>query len=67
MIIHRHFSKPSISIDEQILLLQSRGIQIIDKELAAHYLKYIGYYRLSGYVNYFKIAENRYHEGTTFE
>lgn len=67
MIINRHFSKPSISVDEQILLLQSRGIQIIDKELAAHYLKYIGYYRLSGYANYFKIAENRYHEGTTFE
>lgn len=65
--MNRHFSKPSISIDDQISLLQSRGIQIIDKELAAHYLKYIGYYRLSGYANYFKTEGDKYREGTTFE
>lgn len=37
------------SIDEQIEILQERGLTITDREMAEHCLKRIGYYRLSGY------------------
>lgn len=45
----QHFDKPALTIPEQITNLENRGIQVRDKELAIHYLKFIGYYRLSGY------------------
>lgn len=43
------FAKPTLSIQEHLDLWRSRGLAIPDLEKAAHYLKYIGYYRLSGY------------------
>ena len=43
------FDKPALSIAEQLDLLRVRGLAVPDLEKAAHYLKYIGYYRLSGY------------------
>lgn len=41
--------KPWKSIDEQVEILRSRGLQIDDGERAKRYLKRLGYYRLSGY------------------
>jgi abortive infection bacteriophage resistance protein len=43
------FTKPALSIPQQIALLQQRGLTIEDPKEAAHYLSFIGYYRLSGY------------------
>lgn len=43
------FEKPPLSIPEHLDLLRVRGLAIPDLEKAAHYLKFIGYYRLSGY------------------
>jgi abortive infection bacteriophage resistance protein len=43
------FEKPAISIPEQIALMQKRGLKIEDEAEATHYLKFVGYYRLSGY------------------
>jgi abortive infection bacteriophage resistance protein len=43
------FSKPALSVAAQIGLLKKRGLQITDENEAAHYLSFIGYYRLSGY------------------
>ncbi len=43
------FEKPAISIPDQIALMKSRGLRIDDEGEAAHYLKFVGYYRLSGY------------------
>ena len=43
------FAKPALSIQEQLDLLRLRGLAIPDLAKAAHYLTYIGYYRLSGY------------------
>ena len=43
------FAKPALSIHEHLDLLRSRGLAIPDLERAAHFLKFIGYYRLSGY------------------
>ena len=67
MTIKKKFNKPPLSIQDQIDLMRSRGIIIDNKELATHYLEFIGYYRLSGYTHYFKTKEDRYRQGTTFE
>ena len=40
--------KPGTSIQDQILLLRSRGMQISDSE-AQQWLQFVSYYRLSGY------------------
>jgi len=45
----KHFSKPTLSLDAQVDLLQQRGLHIPDKARAKHYLQYISYYRLSIY------------------
>lgn len=41
--------KPWKSIDEQLEILQSRGLQIDNPDRARKYLGRLGYYRLSGY------------------
>lgn len=43
------FTKPALSIQQHVELLRSRGLRIDDEKEAEHYLKFIGYYRLSGY------------------
>jgi abortive infection bacteriophage resistance protein len=43
------YSKPPLSLDQQVDLLQSRGLAIPDRNEAVHHLKNTGYYRLSGY------------------
>jgi abortive infection bacteriophage resistance protein len=47
------YSKPPLAVPDQINLLKSRGLQIPeppDEGKMGHYLRYIGYYRLSGYM-----------------
>ncbi|UKA49261.1 Abi family protein [Arthrobacter sp. FW305-123] len=43
------YTKPFLSVDEQIDRLQERGLEIESRHEAAHHLRRIGYYRLSGY------------------
>lgn len=43
------FTKPSLSIAEQIALLERRGMKIPDRSRAEHYLQHISYYRLRAY------------------
>jgi abortive infection bacteriophage resistance protein len=43
------YSKPYLSVDEQLALLESRGMIVPDKAKAKEYLARIGYYRLSAY------------------
>ncbi|MDO4709435.1 MAG: Abi family protein [Pseudomonadota bacterium] len=43
------YSKPWLSVAEQLELLEKRGMAVADKTRAQDYLKRIGYYRLSGY------------------
>ena len=43
------FTKPPLSIDQQISLLQQRGMAIPNLVRATHYLKHINYYRLRAY------------------
>lgn len=43
------YTKPFLTIDQQIELIISRGLAVNDKALAEDCLRNIGYYRLSGY------------------
>jgi abortive infection bacteriophage resistance protein len=43
------FAKPSLTISDQIKLLQRRGMTIPDHAAAEHYLRHISYYRLRAY------------------
>ncbi|MFX1759395.1 Abi family protein [Rhodococcus sp. As11] len=65
--------KPFLSISEQVDLMQSRGMQIPDREAAERWLHAVGYYRMSGYWHPFwnrndsgELLEE-YVEGTTFD
>ncbi len=44
-----NYSKPSLSILQQIALLKQRGLAFKDEQKAAHYLSNISYYRLRAY------------------
>jgi len=48
------YSKPSLSIENQINLIKSRGLVFEDKNKAARHLSNISYYRLSAYMIPFK-------------
>ncbi len=66
----KQYAKLALSIDEQINLLESRGLIIKDHRRARHYLKFIGYYRLSGYFRFFSLPNDTLHNfkpGTTFD
>jgi len=45
-----HFNKTYKNPDELVKLLQSRGLNIMDKNRAERYIESIGYYRLSAYM-----------------
>ena len=43
------FAKPALDISAQIALLEARGLAVPDHARAAHFLRYISYYRLRTY------------------
>jgi len=43
------FIKPPLDIDEQIKLLQKRGLILKDRDFAHHFLQFVSYYRFSQY------------------
>jgi abortive infection bacteriophage resistance protein len=43
------YSKQAITVEQQILRLKERGLEIGDEAMAAHYLSHVSYYRLAGY------------------
>ncbi|RAJ75152.1 abortive infection bacteriophage resistance protein [Chitinophaga dinghuensis] len=43
------YNKPALSIQQQIILLQQRGVIFSDQSEAIHFLENVGYYRLAGY------------------
>ena len=64
------FTKPPLNIDEQIELLESRGLVINDKNFAKQKLCNINYYRLSAYMLPFQKPHNPSHQfldNITFE
>ena len=67
MSIRKTYNKPALSLNQQIELLISRGLVIPDKEKAEHHLKFIGYYRLSGYMAPFYASKNSFKPEANFE
>ncbi|MDQ7059262.1 MAG: Abi family protein [Ghiorsea sp.] len=64
------YTKPALTISQQIDLLTSRGLAVPDKARAEHYLKYISYYRLSIYARSLQLDGSSAHDfqvGTTFD
>ncbi len=63
------YSKPALTFDDQIALLQSRGMDIADVEAARRVLIAVSYYRLSAYAYPFRQHDDRnsFQPGTTFE
>ena len=64
------FDKTYHSPQELIYLLESRGLSVENKPKSEHYLKYIGYYRLSAYM--YPLLEmpkenHIYKQGSSFE
>ncbi|OLZ10361.1 Abi family protein [Sulfobacillus thermosulfidooxidans] len=57
-------AKPATTIDQQVTLLKSRGLIIVDEVDAKAILQRISYYRLSGYLVEFKRSDNTYIPGT---
>ncbi|MCU0432064.1 MAG: Abi family protein [Bacteroidia bacterium] len=56
------FSKPPLPVNDQLLLLQSRGLIIPDTAKAQKYLSNISYYRLSAYSIAFQNPASASHE-----
>jgi len=61
------YSKPPLTIDEQIELLVSRGLDVPNKEKAKNFLKSVNYYRFSGYCLPFERTRHDFVERVKFE
>jgi abortive infection bacteriophage resistance protein len=61
------YPKPPLSFEEQLLLLEERGLAIGDRNAAAHALARISYYRLSAYWHPFKNADDSFEPGASFD
>ncbi|WP_036489636.1 Abi family protein [Myxosarcina sp. GI1] len=63
------FNKPHLTIEQQLALLEKRGLIVSDRERAKYYLGHLNYYRLSGYWYPFKQSPtiNEFRPNTFFE
>lgn len=60
-----------LSYEEQVVLLQDRGMTVTDTESAVQFLSRVNYYRLSGYFRYWQIdptaGNNQFIQGSSFD
>lgn len=61
------YQKPWLSLQDQIALLQSRGMEIADAQAAIEFLQHINYYRFSLFCKAFESSRHQFAEGVTFE
>jgi abortive infection bacteriophage resistance protein len=63
------FAKPALGLEEQAILLASRGLVFENWAESFDHLEHIGYYRFTGYLHPFKIGGGAeyFQTGTTFE
>lgn len=63
--------KPSLSWDEQVALMLSRGLVVNNVSACARFLAATNYYRFSGYARYFQkaphLGDNDFRRGATFD
>ena len=55
------YQQPPLTIDQQFQVFIRRGLVIKNPHRVRHYLRFIGYYRLSGYFRSFQIPGNPDH------
>lgn len=60
------YPKPAITFEEQLDILQQRGLTVSDRDRALHWLRHISYYRLSAYYLPFKEGD-AFRPGTDFD
>lgn len=61
------YAKPALTFEQQLQLLEGRGLRIHQREAALRALQRISYYRLSGYWHPFKNADNTFQADGSFE
>ena len=62
------YTKPALTFDEQLALLESRGLVVANRTRALRWLKRVGYYRLSGYSYAFKKpGGDNFQDGFSFD
>lgn len=59
------YTKPWLSVEQQVERLTCRGVDVSDRDRATALLKAIGYYRLTGYLYPFRESEQYAHEDRT--
>ena len=64
-----YFNKKPKNLDEQIALLESRGMIVDDRESAKFYLQHINYYRLRAYWLTFELdlVSHQFFKNTKFQ
>jgi abortive infection bacteriophage resistance protein len=63
------FTKPAISVTEQLVLLKGRGLIIRDEARAGHFLEAISFFRLTPYMRPFQVTgspDHKFLPGTGF-
>ena len=63
------YTKPAITVEEQLDRMVSRGIEVGDRQFAFHALSCVSYYRFSAYTYSFRSSStpDSFVPGTTFE
>lgn len=63
------YTKPPLSITDQLAQLQTRGMQFSNIPMAEHYLGHLNYYRLSAYWLPYEASHSPhvFHPGTQFD
>jgi len=58
--VNKKYTKPALTVEQQVKFLISQGLLIKDQELANHVLSTVSYYRFSSYLLPFKLShENK--------
>lgn len=67
----RAYTKPALTIDQQIAHLRAKGMTVHDEDRARYWLSHVSYYRLSAYWLYFEHPKDtpglRFKPGITFD
>lgn len=61
------YTKPWLSVADQVSKLVSRGLEINDPNDAASFLRHVNYYRFAGYCLPFEQPKHTFPSGVTFE
>ena len=61
------YNKPALSITDQLVTLQQRGLTIRNQDLAEEFLNNVSYFRFAAYLRVFEQSDSTFRTGSTFE